>query len=73
MRPPFLLFHEVSDRLVDIGHFDDFIKALKVAGAKDITYRRMTDGSGHAIFQKNRTSFQEEMVSFFFGLCRENR
>ena len=63
--PPFLLFHEVSDRLVDIGHSDDFVKALKAAGATDVTYRRMTDGSGHAVFQKNRTAFQEEMVSFF--------
>lgn len=63
--PPFLLFHEVSDRLVDIGHSDDFVKALKAAGATDVTYRRMTDGSGHAVFQKNRTAFQNEMVSFF--------
>lgn len=63
--PPFLLFHEVSDRLVDIGHSDDFVKALKAAGATDVTYRRMTDGSGHAVFQKNRVAFQEEMVSFF--------
>ena len=63
--PPFLLFHEVSDRLVDIGHSDDFVKALKAAGATDVTYRRMTDGSGHAVFQKHRNAFQDEMVSFF--------
>ena len=68
--PPFLLFHEVSDRLVDIGHSDDFVKALKAAGATDVTYRRMTDGSGHAVFQKNRTAFQEEMVSFFARTLR---
>ena len=69
--PPFLLFHEVSDRLVDIGHSDDFVKALKAAGAKDVTYRRMTDGSGHAVFQKNRNAFQNEMVRFFARTLRE--
>jgi acetyl esterase/lipase len=63
--PPFLLFHEVSDRLVDIGHSDDFVKALKAAGATDVTYRRMTDGSGHAVFQTHRNAFQDDLVSFF--------
>ena len=68
--PPFLLFHEVTDRLVDIGHSDDFVKALKAAGATDVTYRRMTDGSGHAVFQKNRNAFQNQMVSFFARTLR---
>ena len=68
--PPFLLFHEVSDRLVDIGHSDDFVKALTTAGATDVTYRRMTDGSGHAVFQKNRNAFQNEMASFFARTLR---
>jgi len=63
--PPFLLFHEVSDRLVDIGHSDDFVKALNTAGAKDVTYRRLTDGSGHSVFQKNKDEFSADMAKFF--------
>ena len=63
--PPFLLFHEASDRVVDIGHSDDFVKALKSAGATDVTYRRMTDGSGHAVYQRNRKDFQAQLAGFF--------
>lgn len=70
--PPFLLFHEVSDRLVDIGHSDDFVKALKSAGAQDVTYRRLTDGSGHSVFQKNKGKFSAEMAKFFARTLQQN-
>lgn len=68
--PPFLLFHEVSDRLVNIGHADDFIQALKDVGANDVTYRRKTDGSGHAVYQKNRKEFSDDMSRFFARTLR---
>ena len=63
--PPFLLFHEASDRVVEIGHSDDFVRALKSAGTTDVTYRRMTDGSGHAVYQRNRKDFQAQLAGFF--------
>ncbi len=48
--PPFLLVHEESDRTVGVHQSDSFVKALREAGAKDITYMRYTDGSGHGVF-----------------------
>jgi acetyl esterase/lipase len=63
--PPFLLFHEASDRTVDVSHSDDFVKALKLAGAKDVTYRRLTDGSGHGAFNKNLKESSADMAEFF--------
>ncbi|MGI9473276.1 MAG: alpha/beta hydrolase fold domain-containing protein, partial [Rubripirellula sp.] len=63
--PPFLLFHEESDRTVPIENSDEFVAALKAAGASDVTYRRMTDGSGHGVFQKNLKQSSEDMAAFF--------
>jgi acetyl esterase/lipase len=51
--PPFLLVHEESDRTVPVSNSDDFVKALRDAGAKDVTYMRYTDGSGHGTFMAN--------------------
>jgi acetyl esterase/lipase len=63
--PPFLLFHEESDRTVDIGNSDDFVKALEEAGATDVTYKRYTDGSGHGVFRKNIEETGAAMEKFF--------
>jgi dipeptidyl aminopeptidase/acylaminoacyl peptidase len=51
--PPFLLFHEVSDGTVGVYQSDKLVEALKAAGAKDISYERYEDGSGHGVFMKN--------------------
>ncbi len=51
--PPLLLVHEESDRTVAVSNSDDFVKALRDAGAKDVTYMRYTDGSGHGTFMAN--------------------
>lgn len=48
--PPFLLVHEESDRTVGVYHADNFVKALREAGAEDVTYMRYTDGAGHGVF-----------------------
>jgi len=48
--PPFLLVHEESDRLVNVRQADEFVKALREAGTKDVTYMRYADGSGHGVF-----------------------
>jgi acetyl esterase/lipase len=51
--PPMLLFHDESDRTVPDINSDDFVKALKNAGARDITYKRYTNNSGHGVFSRN--------------------
>ncbi len=51
--PPFLLFHEVSDRTVGVYQSDKLVEALKAAGAKDVNYERYEDGTGHGVFMKN--------------------
>ena len=51
--PPFLLIHEESDQVVGVYHSDEFVKALREAGVKDVTYIRYEDGSGHNAFFAN--------------------
>jgi acetyl esterase/lipase len=63
--PPFILVHDVSDPLVGIYQTDEFVKALKEAGAKDVTYKRYDDGSGHAVFSKNSEETGPMMEAFF--------
>ena len=63
--PPMLLFHEASDPVVDVSNSDNFVKALQEAGAKNIQYKRYTDGSGHGVFGKNLKETQRAMEKFF--------
>ena len=63
--PPFLLFHEVSDRVVNVSNSDDLVAALRAAGAEDVTYERYTDGSGHGVFRANFEETGPEMARFF--------
>ena len=63
--PPFLLFHEQSDRTVQVSNSDDFVKAMKAVGAEDIAYHRYTDGTGHGVFQKNISETGPLMEAFF--------
>lgn len=70
--PPFLLFHEVSDKTVAIRNSDDFVAALEKAGAPDVTYRRLSDGSGHGVFQKNLKQHSREMAEFFDRTLRDS-
>jgi hypothetical protein len=48
-----------------VSNSDDFVKAMKEAGAKDITYHRYDDGSGHGVFQKNIDKNGPLMETFF--------
>ena len=63
--PPFLLFHEASDRTVNVSNSDDLVSALKNAGASDVNYKRYTDGSGHGVFRANFEETAPEMRRFF--------
>ena len=63
--PPFLLIHEESDRVVPVSNSDDFVKALREAGAKDVTYMRYEDGSGHGVFARNIEETGPAREAFF--------
>ncbi len=63
--PPFLLFHEVSDRVVNVSNSDELVAALQEAGVTDVTYKRYADGSGHGVFRANLKETAAEMERFF--------
>jgi acetyl esterase/lipase len=71
--PPFLLIHEESDRLVPVANSDNFVKALRDAGAKDVTYMRYEDGSGHGVFLKNIKETGPAREAFFERTLRMKR
>ncbi len=48
-----LLFHEESDATVGVYHSDKLVSALREAGAKDVNYLLLGDGTGHGVFQRN--------------------
>jgi len=71
--PPFLLIHEKSDRVVPVSNSDDFVKALRKAGAKDITYMRYEDGSGHGVFARNIQETGPAREAFFERTLRKKK
>jgi acetyl esterase/lipase len=68
--PPFLLFHDSADKIVDIRHSEDFTTALKKAKAKDVTFKSYNNGSGHGVFYKNAREtvpLREEFFDLILG------
>jgi len=63
--PPMFLVHEESDPVVPVSQSDDFVKALQEVGAKDISYKRYNDGSGHGAFFRNISETGPAMEAFF--------
>ncbi len=63
--PPMLLFHDQGDRTVPVANSDGFVEALKKAGAKDITYKRYNNKSGHGVFGRNAKETTPLMEAFF--------
>ena len=59
------LGHGESEPLGRVSQSDDFGKALTEAGAKDITYKRYTAGSGHGAFFRNIEETGPAMEAFF--------
>ena len=64
--PPILLVHAISDRTVGVSHSDQFVKALREAGAKNVSYIFLGDDSGHGTFQRN-IAFTEPAREAFFN------
>lgn len=63
--PPIFLFHEESDGTVNVRQSDLFIAALRKAGAKDVNYLLLGDGSGHGVFQRNIAITEPVREAFF--------
>ncbi|MEM9283255.1 MAG: alpha/beta hydrolase fold domain-containing protein [Verrucomicrobiota bacterium] len=62
--PPFLLIHGTKDTTVNVRHGDDLAKALKEAGAEDVTYIRI-EGAGHGVYGQHREKTHPAMEAFF--------
>lgn len=62
--PPILVIHGALDPCVDVSQSDQFVAALKAAGARDVTYYRSED-SGHAVFLRDQIETFSMMESFF--------
>lgn len=69
--PPFLLFHEISDSTVGVYQSDKLVEALKTAGAKDVSYERYEDGTGHGVFSKNIDKTGPMREAFFDRVLRK--
>jgi len=51
--PPLYFIHGTADEKAPVRYVDEFVKALREAGAKDITYKRYDDGTGHGAYVKH--------------------
>ena len=51
--------------MVSVSQSDGFVKALKQVGAKDITYKRYNDDTGHGAFFRNIKETGPAMEAFF--------
>ncbi|MHC4352425.1 MAG: alpha/beta hydrolase family protein, partial [Planctomycetota bacterium] len=51
--PPLYFIHGTEDTKAPVRYLDKFVKALRQAGAKDITYKRYDDGTGHGAYVKH--------------------
>jgi len=69
--PPIHILQEASDQKVPVVNTDDFVKALREAGAKDVTYKRYTDGSGHGVFVKHIEETRPAREAFFARTLRK--
>ena len=51
--PPLYFIHGTEDTKAPVRFLDAVVKALREAGAKDITYKRYADGTGHGAYVKH--------------------
>ncbi len=62
--PPFLVIHGAADLAVPVEQADRFVAALRLAGAKDVTYLRFA-GQGHTVFNACADETYPAMEEFF--------
>jgi acetyl esterase/lipase len=68
--PPFLIVHGTADTTVPVAQGDTLERALKEAGAKDVTYMKF-EGAGHGVFLQHRDETQPAMQKFFYRVLRK--
>ena len=54
-----------------MSYVDDSVKALRQAGAKDITYKRYDDGTGHGAYVKHIETARPEREAFLTRTLRK--
>jgi acetyl esterase/lipase len=69
--PPLFLIHGTADDKAPVSYVDDFVKALREAGAKDTTYRRYADGTGHGAYVKHIDEARPEREAFLMRTLRK--
>jgi acetyl esterase/lipase len=64
--PPLYFIHGTADtQKAPIIFLDEFVNALRNAGAKDITYQRYDDGTGHGAYVKHIDTARPAREAFF--------
>jgi acetyl esterase/lipase len=63
--PPLYFIHGTEDQKAPVSYVDDFVKALRETGAKDITYKRYADGTGHGAYVKHIEETVPARETFF--------
>jgi dipeptidyl aminopeptidase/acylaminoacyl peptidase len=63
--PPMLFVHDESDSTVPVWNSDEFVEAMRAAGAEDITYMRYDNDSGHGVFGRNIEETAPAREAFF--------
>jgi len=71
--PAMLLIHDTADKTVFVAQGDALVKSLREAGAKDITYMRYENGSGHGVFMKNIEETAPAREAFFERTLKSKR
>ena len=62
--PPFLLIHGTADRVVPVSQGELLEKALREAGARNVTLMKI-EGAGHGVFMQKTIVTHGAMRSFF--------
>lgn len=63
--PPLYFIHGTRDDKAPVAYLDEFVKALREAGVKDITYKRYDDGTGHGAYVNHLEESRRGREAFF--------
>ncbi|MHC4508665.1 MAG: alpha/beta hydrolase fold domain-containing protein [Planctomycetota bacterium] len=69
--PPLYFIHGTEDTKAPVQYVDEFVKGLREAGAKDITYKRYDDGTGHGAYVKHIEQARPAREAFFARTLRK--
>jgi len=69
--PPIYLIHGTLDEKAPVSYVDDFVKALRQTGVKDITYKRYADGTGHGAYVKHIEEARPAREAFFARILKK--